>query len=74
MTVKCDQCGKAITRSGPREHNFCCVECRNRWNSQHVWCFGTDISAGMKQEIEEAKRLNKRSRQNCRPQKTDTQR
>lgn len=36
MTVKCDQCGKAITRSRPREHNFCCVECRNRWNSQHV--------------------------------------
>ena len=28
----------------------CCYE---------VWCFGTDISAGMKQEIEEAKRLNK---------------
>jgi len=24
-----------------------------------VWCFGTDISAGMKQELEEAKRLNK---------------
>ena len=28
----------------------CCTE---------VWCFGTDISAGMKQEIEEATRLNK---------------
>lgn len=36
MTVKCDQCGKAINRSQPRDHNFCCVECRNRWNSQHV--------------------------------------
>lgn len=36
MTVKCDHCGKAITRSHPRAHNFCCVECRNRWNSQHV--------------------------------------
>ena len=22
MTVKCDQCGKAITRSQPREHNL----------------------------------------------------
>lgn len=22
MTVKCDQCGKVITRSRPREHNF----------------------------------------------------
>ena len=36
MTVRCDHCGKAITRSRPREHNFCCVECRNRWKSQHV--------------------------------------
>ena len=36
MTVNCDQCGKAVTRSRPKERNFCCVECRNRWNSQHV--------------------------------------
>lgn len=36
MTVKCDHCGKTIIRNRPKAHNFCCVECRNRWNSKHV--------------------------------------
>lgn len=36
MTVYCDECGKAIERSNPAQHNFCCVEHRNRWMSRHV--------------------------------------
>ena len=36
MTVHCDECGKAISRSRPREHNFCCTEHRNSWMRKHV--------------------------------------
>lgn len=36
MIVQCDHCGKDISRRNPQARNFCCVECRNRWNSQHV--------------------------------------
>lgn len=36
MTVYCNECSKEIMRSRAKVHNFCCVECRNRWNSQHV--------------------------------------
>lgn len=36
MTVFCAECGRPIKRSKPRDHNFCCVEHRNRWMSQHV--------------------------------------
>lgn len=36
MIVFCNECGKALTRTRPSEHNFCCVEHRNAWNAKHV--------------------------------------
>ena len=62
MTVKCDTCGKEISRSSPREHNFCSVNCRNRWNSQHVDF--AELSRGHKaQHLTE---LNKERNPHCR--------
>lgn len=62
MIVKCDQCGKAIPRSRPKERNFCCVECRNHWNSQHVDFAG--LSRGHRaQHLTE---LNKERNPRCR--------
>lgn len=36
MTVLCMVCGKPIERRHPCRKNFCCVEHRNLWMSQHV--------------------------------------
>lgn len=62
MTVHCDACGKAISRSKPREHNFCCVDCRNHWNSQNIDFAG--LSRGHRaQHLTE---LNKERNPHCR--------
>jgi len=34
MIVNCNECGKAIERSKPRAHNFCCMEHLRSWNAR----------------------------------------
>ena len=62
MIVQCDHCGKDITRRKPQTRNFCCVECRNHWNSQPVDFAG--LSRGHRaQHLPE---LNKERNPRCR--------
>lgn len=46
MNVRCDYCGKPITREHPRKHNFCCVGHRNEWMRENIDF--TEMSRGHK--------------------------